>query len=228
MFISHIVIYLFDHWRVINVIPQIRIGSPQVDWWAQVMMVGCCGMILSCLAFKMNCEPYAGYCLQDMKLVEACTLAGVGHCVVHMLLLVYLVPALGIKEDDKIDASAEPEQVSIHSPKDTENLYKASAEIEPRTWFSNNPVHCLRSQYVHGDKPFCRYAAVGKEHLLEVNQDIGCFFSDEPAKTEDYSIHYVVDEIQHKSSDLKNSFNERLDIPTGGSSKENSEASINK
>merc|ERR1719436_798737 len=32
MFISHIVIYTFDHWRVLKVIPTVKIVSKQVDW----------------------------------------------------------------------------------------------------------------------------------------------------------------------------------------------------
>merc|ERR1719327_2370329 len=49
MSFSHVVIYAFDHYRVLNVIPSVKIVSKQVDWWAQVCMVGCCGMILGCL-----------------------------------------------------------------------------------------------------------------------------------------------------------------------------------
>merc|ERR1719453_1226483 len=52
MFISHMVIYLFDHWRVLNVIPAVKITSMQVDWWAQAMLAGCCALILSALVFK--------------------------------------------------------------------------------------------------------------------------------------------------------------------------------
>ena len=39
MFVSHIVIYLFDHWRVLNVIPTIKITSYQVDWREQAVAI---------------------------------------------------------------------------------------------------------------------------------------------------------------------------------------------
>merc|ERR1719235_1460753 len=80
MFVSHIVIYLFDHWRVLDVIPSLKIVNNNVDWWAQVMLAACCAMIMMVLVFKANCEAYpgyGGYCLQDLELVRACTLAGI-------------------------------------------------------------------------------------------------------------------------------------------------------
>jgi len=56
--------------------------------------------------------------------------------------------------------------------------YETVAENTAYTWFSVNPVHCLRSKLVHKHQPYCRFASPGKEHLLEVNPKIGCHFSD--------------------------------------------------
>jgi hypothetical protein len=171
MAFSHTFIYCFDHWRVLNVIPSVKIVSSTVDWWAQVMMCGCCATILSCLVFKANCETYTNYCLQDVPLVASCSLAFVVHFIVHLLLLIYLVPTLGKEYEDENEGMK----------------FEAIAKGEARTWFSVNPVHCLRSQLIHGDKPHCRYISWGKEHLLEVNEKIGCYFFDEAAETEDFS-----------------------------------------
>jgi len=169
MFVSHIVIYTFDHWRVLSAIPSIKIVSPMVDWWAQVTLGACCAMILSCGVFKMNCESYAGYCLKTYGLVSACTVAGVAHFIVHTLLIIYLIPALGKEcEDKNPDAD-----------------YASVAKQEANTWFSVNPVHCLRSKYISKDKPHCRFSSVGKAHLLEANPKIGCYFSDEGGKVGD-------------------------------------------
>merc|ERR1719240_2117765 len=44
----------------------------------------------------------------------------------------------------------------------------------------------MRSKYVHKHSPPCRYASVGKEHLLQINEEIGCFFEDEAAEAEDF------------------------------------------
>jgi len=172
MAFSHAFIYSFDHWRVLSVIPTVKIVSSAVDWWAQVMMCFCCAMILSCLVFKANCESYSGYCVQSWSLIGATSLAGVLHFIVHLLLLIYLVPKLGkeVKATDKVAAMT----------------FAAVAEHEPRTWFSVNPVHCLRSKYIHEDYPHCRLASWGKEHCLEKNAEIGCFFDDEKAEEEDF------------------------------------------
>jgi len=172
MFVSHIVIYLFDHWRVLNVIPTIKITSYQVDWWAQVMLGGCCAIIMGVLVFKANCEPYAGYCIKDMKLISATFLAGITHFVVHILLLIYLVPKLGKLGKEVNDAKPGLQ-------------YEEIAANEAYSWFSVNPVHCLRSKLIHKHKPHCRFVSVGKEHLLEVNKGIGCHFFDVPADTDD-------------------------------------------
>merc|ERR1719316_2264671 len=83
MCFSHCFIYCFDHWRVLKVIPYVKIVSMAVDWWAQVMMCGCCAVILSCLVFKANCESYVGYCMQEMELISWCALAGTLHFIVH-------------------------------------------------------------------------------------------------------------------------------------------------
>jgi hypothetical protein len=187
MSFSHAYIYVFDHWKVCNVIPWIKITSPAVDWWAQVMMAGCCGMILSCLVFKANCESYSNYCLQDMRLIASCTAAGVAHFVVHLLLLVYLVPRLG------------------HDSKDLETdslftVYESVAKEEARTWFSVNPVHCLRSKYIHKHHKHCRLAFWGKEHLLQRNPGLGCYFEDAEAETEDYSLETSLSVRSYRST----------------------------
>jgi len=171
MFISHIVIYLFDHWRVLDVIPSVKITSYQVDWWAQAMLAGCCALILSSLVFKANCESYSGYCIKDMKLISATSLAGIAHFVVHMLLLIYLVPKLSKEFKDENEGL----------------MYETVAKDEAYTWFSVNPVHCLRSKLIHKHMPYCRFVSPGKEHLLEVNEAIGCHFSDVAADVEDFS-----------------------------------------
>jgi hypothetical protein len=169
MFISHIVIYVFDHWRVINVIPNVKIVSNEVDWWSQLMFIPCCGLILSCLVFKANCEPYAGYCVQDMELIYSTTLAAIVHCIVHFLLFNYLVPSL----------------CGDAPVKDMDTPFDAIAKEDAHGWFSVNPVHCLRSQFILKDKPYSHFCSVGKEHHLRANPSIGVYFEDEPAAIEE-------------------------------------------
>jgi len=175
MCFSHCFIYCFDHWRVISVIPYVKITSMEADWAAQYTMGGCCAVILSCLVFKANCESYSGYCIQGSPLIAVCTVAGLVHFIVHTLVLAFVVPKLGL---DPVDLNADSHLATS---------FTTAASKEPRTWFSANPIHCLRSQYLHKDEPHCRLAMWGKEHFLEVNPKIGCHFTDQPAETEIYS-----------------------------------------
>mmetsp|Transcript_122802 Transcript_122802/g.194552 ORF Transcript_122802/g.194552 Transcript_122802/m.194552 type:complete len:1134 (+) Transcript_122802:3-3404(+) len=177
MFISHIVIYVFDHWRVLNVIPNVKIVSNEVDWWSQLMFIPCCSLILSCLVFKMNCESYAGYCAKDMELIYSTTLAGIAHFIVHLLLFVYMVPAMAGKVETKV----------LDQP------FEEIAEQDAHGWFSVNPVHCLRSQYILQDAPYSRFCTWGKEHFLKKNPSIGVYFEDEPASTEESFAAEVAD-----------------------------------
>jgi hypothetical protein len=174
MSFSHCYIYVFDHWKVLNVIPSLKIVSNTVDWYAQVVMAGCCSLILACLVFKANCESYAGYCIMDMRIVPLCTIAGFTHLVVHLALLCYVVPKFGGEFDEGCPGMK----------------YESVAERESRTWFSSNPVHCLRSKYIHQHKMPCRLAYWGKEHLLEVNPEIGCFFKGEEAEAEEFDLRH--------------------------------------
>jgi hypothetical protein len=175
MFISHIWIYMFDHWKVLRGIPTIRINTFAIDWWSQVMLIGCCAIIMSSLVFKANCADLTVlgfsedlYCLEDYWLISATTLAGVLSFAIHMILLCKVVPKLaghGTYKDEKPNFT-----------------FAECAAAEPYSWFTTNKVHCLRSKFVKADKPYCRYCEAGKEHLLEVNEKIGLFFSDEAAE----------------------------------------------
>jgi len=183
---SHTFIYCFDHWRVITVIPYVKIVICEVDWWAQAVMCGLCGMIMGCLVFKSNCETYAGYCHQDMALISRCFAAGAVHFVVHFLLLVFFVPMMGMP-----DAADEDDGIT----------YAEIAAGEPRTWFSMNPVHCLRSKYIHGDKPSCLICSFGKEHLLEPNAKIGCYYDkDAPVTEEEFDMRKSLSNIFGKEA----------------------------
>jgi hypothetical protein len=170
MCVSHIVIYIFDHWRVLNVIPAVKIVSSQVDWWAQVTLGACCSMILSALVFKANCESYSGYCDKDYTLIIRCSVAAAVHFVAHTLILIYVVPLMS--------KDLEPEHAGM--------TFETIARNEPNSWFSTNPIHCLRSKFIHRDTPHCMYVSPGKEHLLQVNESIGCYFEDVAAETEEF------------------------------------------
>jgi len=61
--------------------------------------------------------------------------------------------------------------------------YREVNQGQPASWFSTNPVHCLRSQKIYKHAPSCTYLFMGKEHVLQVNESIGCYFCDDAGQT---------------------------------------------
>jgi len=159
---SHLIIYAFDHWRVLRSIPSCCFATIDIDWWSQVMLIPCTAIIMSCLVFKTN-SWYKDQGYDGAMVPIICTIGFIVHCIVHYLLLVYLVPQFAIKSFDG------------EEPTDT---YEETNKKFPATYFSTNPVHCLRSHIIYQHKPPCGFFVSGREHLLEVNKEIGCFFSD--------------------------------------------------
>lgn len=195
MFISHIWIYLFDHWRVLRAIPTVRINTFAIDWWSQVMLIGCCAIIMSSLVFKANCADLTAigfaeppYCMKDYKLLAVTTIAGVLSFVVHLVLLYKFVPWIAGK--------------GTYDHENPGEKFSECASAEPYSWFTTNPVHCLRSKYIHEHKPYCRFCTPGKEHLLEVNEKIGLFFSDTAAEVQTHDSAGLSSAWQHMRSKI--------------------------
>merc|ERR1712070_611587 len=100
-----------------------------IDWWSQVMLAPCVATMLSCLVFKSgNQEGFEG--LGIWGNFAACSGAFLLHCAVHVLLLLYVVPLFGEPEIEVDDLDVE---------------YKEFSSYSPSSFFSTNPVHCLRS-----------------------------------------------------------------------------------
>merc|ERR1719161_1671467 len=96
--------------------------------------------IASCLCFKANC--HYSYCIQGMALIEACTACWIAHFFLHWFLLQKVVPMF--RKTDHEDPN--------------ENMtWKDASGARPCSWFTSNPVHCLRSKFVAGDKPPCSF-----------------------------------------------------------------------
>jgi len=160
--VSHIYIYLFDHMRVLRTIPTCTFASMDVDWWSQVALIPLCSMVLACCVFKANRQGY-GILLEGNDIVKLCGVAFFGHGLLHLALLVYVVPLFGKKPEP--------------NPELDELSYKDVAQTLPASWFSTNPIHCLRSRLIYKHTPPCVYLHPGKEHILMVNEKIGCYYS---------------------------------------------------
>jgi len=161
--LSHVYIYAMDQYKVLRSVPSITVATMEVDWWAQALLAPCCGLILSCLVFKANCQDF-GYCIEGPPLVLSCTSAFIAHCILHVAVQTYVVPIFGKPPPDEADDPC------------AQVTFKDIAQANPQSWFTTNPVHCLRSQHVYDHQPPCRFLFSGKEHLLEANPSIGCFY----------------------------------------------------
>jgi hypothetical protein len=196
----HMFIYAFDHWKVLRNIPSCTYASIDVDWWAQAMFAPCIGVIASCLVFKANCQNY-GFCIQGMPLIGLCTVAWVLHCVVHMLILMYVVPTFAKKV--------------VGEGADT-NTYEDCAKATACNYFTANPVHCLRSKYVFEHNPECVLYMPGKEHCQKPNSKIGNYFSDTRADCEDFD---DASNFQAMGAELRKSFSSLTPSSLGGEEK---------
>ncbi|CAJ1387267.1 unnamed protein product [Effrenium voratum] len=185
---SHVYIYLFDHYRVLRSIQSCNFADKMVDWWSQWMMCIPCGFMLACVVFKANCQP--GYpCVDGNTMIVGCVVAFFGHVLLHTLAFKFLVPKFGLAgASEGADA----------------NTYQDCSRRIPCSWFTTNPVYCLRSQYIYQHQPPALFCIPGKEHLLEVNEDIGLYFNDCAAKEEDYDAPHVdVEKVKENLKELK-------------------------
>mmetsp|Transcript_60127 Transcript_60127/g.193554 ORF Transcript_60127/g.193554 Transcript_60127/m.193554 type:complete len:949 (-) Transcript_60127:85-2931(-) len=171
---SHVFVYYMDHCKLLRGAPALTIATMDVDWWSQLLMAPVTGLIMSVLIMKSNCETYTNHCYKGITLIAACSAGFIVHCIVHGLILLYVVPMFG-KTPPEVDPC---EGVTF---KDINKHHATS-------WFTTNPVHCLRSLHFYKHDPPCRFWYSGKEHLMQLNEEIGCCFHDDEAPPEDFSM----------------------------------------
>mmetsp|Transcript_163213 Transcript_163213/g.518641 ORF Transcript_163213/g.518641 Transcript_163213/m.518641 type:complete len:948 (-) Transcript_163213:99-2942(-) len=159
----HMWIYSFDHFRVLRAIPACTFASYDIEFAAQAILAPIIGIIAACLVFKSNCEP-GMHCLTGPPLVGICTLGWLVHTVIHLAVLNYVIPMFG---------KAQPEE----DPAKDETFTTLSSRM-PCSWFTANPVHCLRSKHKYKHSPPCSFFVVGKEQYMKTNEKIGCHFEE--------------------------------------------------
>jgi len=168
--VSHIYIYFLDHYRVLRCVPAFHSASRSLDDWVNLMMILPCSCLAACFVAKSNCHVGLGFpCLRGGAL--GCRIVGAFllHALVHWLLLKWLVPYMGRRGH----------RLSTFT-------YAEAATRSPVTWFSTNPVHCLRSRFIYKHEPPCGYYTAGKEHLLRPNPALGAYFSGFAAEVEKF------------------------------------------
>lgn len=159
---SHCWIYASDHWKVLRCVTRFYFAGHGTSCFAQKLFSIPCGIFLAALVFKANQMSGTGGLgsgkLQGGVLWGAMFGACFGHIILHVQLLGFM--------EGGSDKKGEEEDVE----------YSECAKETPATWFSCNPVHCLRSKHIYNHQPPHGYFVAGKEHLLHANPEIGAHF----------------------------------------------------
>lgn len=176
LIVSHLYIYWYDHWRVLRCCTRFWFASDTVSMFGQKLFTIPCAILAAALVFKANQmsapqhKDAAGHitvalgsgALKGPALWG--TMAGVffGHILIHWLCLQFLCPWLGRTDS-----------------KNAEETYEQCAARTPATWFSSNPVHCLRSKHIYKHDPPQTFYVNGKEHLIKKNVAIHSYFEED-------------------------------------------------
>jgi len=168
---SHLYIYLYDHYRILRITPGFCYAGRTIDNCAQRMLALPLGIILACLVDKANtarCNE-GKFCVRGEILFLLCVDVFFLHLALHWSFLGWVVPRLGAK-----------------GHKRSELTFDQLAGDVPATWFSTNPVHCLRSGSFYQHSPPCSFYVRGKEHLMRPSPKANSHFCDRAAEPEAY------------------------------------------
>jgi hypothetical protein len=144
MVVSHIYIYMYDHFRVLRLVPAFSFSTFHEHKTAECLFAIPVGLLLAAGVFKSNCAVLSNGtrlpCAEGSALLGRCIMAFALHVSLHLFLLIRVIHA------NKIDK--EPSTVP----------YEVAARTIPQTWFTTNPLHCLRSAHIYKpDKPHIFY-----------------------------------------------------------------------
>lgn len=165
--LSLLYIYALDHYRFLRCTQLAVYADNSMDATATYLCAVPCALLAGSLAARL-----ANHSL--LNIGNSLTIPGVAimlHLLLHICILGKIVPTMHhIWERRK-------EHLHVHPETPT---YKEAASHVACSWFNANPVHCLRSKYIHQDDPPCVYFVKGKQHLIQQNEDIGIFFHPPP------------------------------------------------
>jgi len=150
MVLSHIYIYIYDHWRVLRLVPAFTFTNSHMHQAAECLFAVPVGLLLSAGVFKSNCQEIHIFdtvfglpCEESgTQLLLRCMLVFFLHVLLHLYVLLVIIPRAWVNKEKQ--ASTIP--------------YEAAARVIPQTWFTTNAMHCLRSVYIYNHtKPHIRF-----------------------------------------------------------------------
>jgi len=157
LIISHIYVYAYDHGRILRCTQGFVLGSFRAERTAEYLIAIPTGIILSCLVYKNNCTETT--CIGEIPLVLLCIGAFLSHVVAHCAIICYVVPVFAVADKEV-----------------NEEAYESCAKRQACSWFTANPIHCLRSKDFYKHDPPCSFFLRGREHMMERNEDINQYF----------------------------------------------------
>ncbi|CAJ1413115.1 unnamed protein product [Effrenium voratum] len=158
MLLGHTCVFAWDHYRVLRHVRNFRFTSFRTEKAAQRLLSLPGASLSACLVLQLI---QVNLVTLSTKNSACLIVAAAGlHTAGYLLVLEFVVPWLGRAH---------------HEP--AAQRYEQVAKVFPGNWFNTNPMHCLRSRYVHQHKPPCIFYQIGKEHLLEPNPKLGLFYS---------------------------------------------------
>jgi hypothetical protein len=155
---SHIYIYAHDQWKTLRGVSSFYFSSNNMDHSACAMLAIPTGILLVATIFKAHFikgVPETGSYIVFLE----CMLAFAAHVVLYLLFVLFLAPRCG-------------KRAHMRSQK----KYASAATTIACSWFTSNPMHCLRSKHLYKHKPAATFFVKGKEHLIRPNPEIGIHF----------------------------------------------------
>merc|ERR1719498_573320 len=167
LLIGNVYIYYWDKYRILRFTQRTDYSTDSMEQTAQYLTILPCAMLAGAFAFKA----YGGQAMvaqweRDEFLAFNwvwITVIGamLGHGILHFLFLKYVFPKFMPK---------------IEEQQDKNESWKAMSEKYACSWFSSNPVHCLRSRHILEHEPPFVYHVYGKEYLQVKNEKIHQFY----------------------------------------------------
>eukprot|EP00441_Pelagodinium_beii_P015297 CAMPEP_0197655374 /NCGR_PEP_ID=MMETSP1338-20131121/39413_1 /TAXON_ID=43686 ORGANISM="Pelagodinium beii, Strain RCC1491" /NCGR_SAMPLE_ID=MMETSP1338 /ASSEMBLY_ACC=CAM_ASM_000754 /LENGTH=918 /DNA_ID=CAMNT_0043231009 /DNA_START=31 /DNA_END=2787 /DNA_ORIENTATION=+ len=163
LIISHVYLYVYDQCKILRYVRKFNFSGPEVHYLGMQLFAIPCAILAAALVFKANqmsadAEVLGSGYLQGYQVGAACFGAMLVHFIIHLTVLDYVV---------------KPYEMSGKAGNHT---YAEAARTQAATFFSTNPIHCLRSKYVLNHSPPQFPYAAGKEKLMKTNPQIGAFY----------------------------------------------------
>jgi hypothetical protein len=159
--VCHVLIYLYDQYRILRSVPSFDYASDIIDRLVQILMGFPTAFLAAGIVFKGGCLEGSPICLKGSNLFFVMVIAFGLTLIIHVILIKMVVPMF---DNYKMDHQA------------SETKYSDAASSVASTWFSENAVHCLRSKYVYKHDPPCLFNTGGKQHLIKKNEKCGVHF----------------------------------------------------